>query len=316
MNRVLAAGILACFAGHDRSIYSESAVNAQAPAIILDVGVEAIDGTPVRNLGQADFELLVSGVPRPIISFSAERRPLVLAMLVDMSLSMGNRNTPIGEDDRNRGEDARYHRTLESVVLQLETGDRAALGRVSAKPALSPASSDSLALFSHVRDVLTVPAIERMGPSPLWDAVISAIDLVSAESGSRAVMLWTDGRSTGNRFSKADVVDRAVAAGVSVHIVVEHFPPMAWRQQTSPDPCSPMVSIVAATGGSCLVNFRERQVNVPPITPIQRVLRALHQRYVLGFQDDRQDGQARELEVRVKRPDVVVRAPLRYRAVK
>ena len=174
MNRVLAAGILACLAGHDRSIYSESAVNAQAPAIILNIGVEAIDGTPVRNLGQADFELLVSGVPRPIVSFSAERRPLVLAMLVDISLSMGNRNTPIGEDDRNRGEDARYHRTLESVILQLETGDRAALGRVSAKPALSPASSDSLALSAHVKDVLTVPAIERMGPSPLWDAVIRA----------------------------------------------------------------------------------------------------------------------------------------------
>ena len=120
MNRVLAAGILACLAGHDRSIHSESAVNAQAPAIILDVGVEAIDGAPVRNLGQADFELLVSGVPRPIVSFSAERRPLVLAMLVDMSLSMGN--TPIGEDDRNRGEDARYHRTLE--FRHFAAGDR------------------------------------------------------------------------------------------------------------------------------------------------------------------------------------------------
>ena len=313
MNRVLAAGILACLAGHDLSIHSASAVNAQAPAIILDVGVEAIDGTPLTNLGQADFELLVDGVPRPIVSFSPENRPLVLALLVDMSLSMGN--LPIGEDDRNRGEDDRYRRTLESVILQLETGDRAVLGRVSAKPALSQASSDSLALFSHVRDVLSVPAIERV-PSPLWDAVISAIDLLSRESGSRAVMLWTDGRSTGNRFGMADVIDRAAAAGVSVHILVEHFPPMASKQQTSLDRCSPVVSIVAATGGSCLVNFRERQVNVPPITLFRRVLRALHQRYVLGFQDDRQDGQAHELEVRVKRPGVVVRAPLRFRAVK
>ena len=105
-------------------------------------------------------------------------------MLVDMSLSMGN--LPIGEDDRNRGEDNRYRRTLESVILQLETDDRAALGRVSAEPALSPASSDSLALSALVRDVLTVPAIERMGPSPLWDAVISAIDLISRESESQS----------------------------------------------------------------------------------------------------------------------------------
>lgn len=313
MNRVLAAAILACLAGHDRSIHFKSAVNAQAPAIILDVGVEAIDGTPLTNLGQADFELLVDGVSRPIVSFSAENRPLVLALLVDMSLSMGN--LPIGEDERNRGEDDRYRRTLESVILQLETGDRAVLGRVSAKPALSPVSSNPIALFSQVRNVLTVPAIERMGPSPLWDAVISAIDLVSTESGSRVVMLWTDGRSTGNRFGMADVIDRAAAAGVSVHILVEQFPPMASKLKTSLDPCSPVVSIVAATGGSCLVNLRERQVNVPPITWVRRALRALHQRYVLGFQDDRRDRQAHGLEVRVKRPAVVVRAPLRYLAV-
>jgi hypothetical protein len=314
VNRVLAAGILAGLAGHGQSIHFESAVNAQAPGIILDVGVEAIDGTPVSNLRQADFELLVDGVPRPLVSFSAENRSLVLAMLVDMSLSMGN--LPIGEDDRNTGEDDRYHRTLQSVILQLETGDRATLGRVSAKPALSPVSSEPLALFSHVRDVLTVPAIERMGPSPLWDAVISAIDLVSGESGSRAVMLWTDGRSTGNRFGMADVIDRAAAAGVSVHILVEQFPPMGSKQPTSLDPCSPVVSIVAATGGSCLVNLRDRGLNVPPISPVRRAIRALHQRYVLGFQDDQKDGKEHELRVRVKRPGVVVRAPLRYRAGK
>jgi hypothetical protein len=199
------------------------------------------------------------------------------------------------------------------VVRELETGDRAALGRVSASSLKgSVVSGEATALFDQIDGVLAVPDIERFGPSPLWDALVSAIDLVAAEQGLRAVMLWTDGRATGNRFGRADVTNRAVAAGVSVHVIVEHLPPSMSLWRTRPEPCAAFETLVVATGGSCLLNIRDQPKVEPPVQQARRVVNGLHRRYAIGFNGDRNDGRVHDVEVRVRQRDVVVRAPRRY----
>lgn len=305
MSRLLLGGLLICLAADGGSATQTPAPSPQAPIVLLDVGVESTNGTPVTKLTAADFELRVDSVPRPISSFSTEHRPLVLAMLVDVSTSMGT--LPLAEDDR-------YRRMFESAIRELQTGDRAALGRVSIKPSLtSGISGDPTALLTQVSEVLMVPDVERFGPSPLWDSLISAIDLIAAEPGSRAVIVWTDGRSTGNRFGMADASDRAGAGGVSVHVLVEHFPAMTSRLKSSQDPCAAVVSIVTATGGSCLVNRQNSPETGPPIRQARRVVNALHHRYVIGFQRDAKDGQGQALDIRVKQPGLIVRAARQYR---
>jgi hypothetical protein len=302
VRRSIAGGLLACLAVYAPS---STAPPAQTGQIIVDVGVEKPDGTPVTSLTAADFELRLDSLSHPIASFSAENRALRLAMLVDVSASMSYAH--LNEDDR-------YRRTLEAVIRELQTGDRAALGRVSIKPTIGPGlSGDATALFSQVSEVLTVPDIERFGPSPLWDSLSAAIGAVLVASGSRAVVVWTDGRSTGNRLGLEDVSDHAVPAGVSVHFVIEHFPMSASRGEIREDPCADVISIVTATGGSCLVNLRDKQLSVPPLRHVRRLLAALHRRYLIGFQSPA-DGQMHALDVRVKRSGLLVRAPTRYLA--
>jgi VWFA-related protein len=301
MNRLLAGLIVASLATPDW----------QAPTVIVDVGVEDDNGRPVTNLRQGDFEILVDAVPRSIASFSAENRPLAVAMLVDVSASMSR--VSLTDDDR-------FRRTLETFIRELRTGDRATLGRISGgSTKTGPLSGESVALFRDVSDVLTVPDSDRFGPSPLWDALDEATEQVSRETGSRAVVLWTDGRSTGNHVGMADVIDRATAGGVSIHIIIEDAASggltLRRGQRNEPSPCARVASLIMATGGTCRVNTLEGNgyFNEPPIPEVRRVLDSLHRRYTLGFQADR-DGQTHVLEVRVKRSGLRVRAPGRYLA--
>jgi VWFA-related protein len=301
MNRLLAGLVVACLATPDW----------QAPTVTVDVGVEDSDGRPVTNLRQGDFEILVDATPRSIASFSAENRPLAVAMLVDVSASMSR--VSLTDDDR-------YRRTLETFIRELRTGDRATLGRISGgSTKTGPLSGESAALFRDVNDVLTVPDSDRFGPSPLWDALDQAAEQVSRETGSRAAVLWTDGRSTGNHVGLADVIDRATAAGVSIHIIIEDSSSggltLRRGQKNEPSPCARVASLTVATGGTCRVNSLEGNgyFNEPPIPEVRRLLNALHQRYTLGFQAD-PDGQTHAVEVRVKRSGLRVRAPSRVLA--
>ena len=299
--------------------------------IVVDVGVEDSAGRPATRLGQGDFEVLVDAVPRPIEAFSADGRPLVVAMLVDASVSMSRFKL---------GDDERYRETLESFIRELETGDRAALARVAGRSAMSPSFRDNTdALFRDVSSVLAAPDIDRLGPSPLWDAIVAATDRLSAEPGSRAVLLWTDGRSTGNHHGLTDVIDRTTAGSASVHLVIEYMPRRdqdTERQDKEPNPCARFGSITRATGGTCLVNFtlgddrvgliresrralaslQQRYTLERPGDAIREMLRSLHQRYSLGFHGIQPDGAMHELEVRVKRPGLTVRAPARLRATR
>ena len=307
------------------------AARLQSSMLIVDVGVEDKAGKPVARLTQEDFEILVDSVPRRIETFAAEGRPLTLAMLVDASVSMSR--VKLADDER-------YRQTLESFIRELETGDRAALARVAGRSAMSPTlRDDASALFREVNNVLAAPDLDRLGPSPLWDAIVAATDRLSAEPGSRAVLLWTDGRATGNHYGHTDAVDRAVAGSVAVHLVIEYVPRRPQdneRQVKEPNPCARFGSITRATGGTCLVNFTIGDTRLPfikesrraleslqqrytlerPDEAIREMLRSLHQRYSLGLQGIEPDGEMHTLEIRVKRPGLKVRAPTRFRAAR
>jgi hypothetical protein len=297
VTRLITAGLFVWLVGLPNPAPSPGVRSAP---IVVDIGVEDSDGTPVTTLTAADFEIVVDSFPRPIVSFAIAQRPLVLAALVDVSVSMSR---VVVSDD------GRYLRTLETVIGELRTGDRAALGRVSLTFPINQIAHDASTLYRQAREVLTVPHVDRFGPSPLADSMISAVDAIAGLPGSRAILIWTDGQSTGNRFGQSDVVDRAVAAGVSIHVVMEQFPLLASNNQVRRDPCAAVASIVTATGGSCLLNFREQRENVAPVRQVRRILNGLHQRYAIGFDMDAADAQTHALEVRIKRPGLIVRVP-------
>lgn len=111
---------------------------------------------------------------------------------------------------------------LQELFRNLQPGERLRLGVVGRRIRLSAGfDGDQSALASEARKLLSVRDDERSGPTPLWDAVDEATAALTTEPGRLAVLLVTEGVSTGNRRSLADVTRRAIEAHVRVYILHE-----------------------------------------------------------------------------------------------
>ena len=109
-------------------------------------------------------------------------------------------------------------------IANLAPADRARVGRVARDVRLSEGfTNDRAALRAAVHAAVDIAEQERHGPSPLWDAVLAGVQTLDGQPGRRAVVLVTDGLSTGNRHSLASVVEQAKRASIAVAVVGEWF---------------------------------------------------------------------------------------------
>ena len=191
---------------------------AQQPTteVLVPVLVTGADGLPVAGLGQGDFQLLADGQPQAMSSFVAGPSPVSVVLLLDTSASMdgrvGNGIAPIG---------------LASVLQAWPSaadvsGDRWQVGRI-ARGATSSATfvSEPGAIRDSILSALDVPAVDRFGPSPVWDTVDAGITALESTPGKRGMIVVTDGRATGNRLGVRHAIRHAMAAGVPVNVISE-----------------------------------------------------------------------------------------------
>jgi len=147
-----------------------------------------------------------------------EVEPLTMCVVVDVTASapaaipLGGSDLDWDAIDRARAE------VMSGLAGVLESEDRVRVGRIARTVEFSPAFVTREAVGAASR-LLLPPDDERFGPSPIWDAVHEALDLLAAETGRRAVLVWADGRASGNRLSRHDVARRAAELDIPVHIV-------------------------------------------------------------------------------------------------
>jgi hypothetical protein len=112
----------------------------------------------------------------------------------------------------------------EGFIANLSATERVRIGTIARTVQLGPqSSSDRVALRQVAIDALDVPEEARYGPSPLWDAVDAAVTVLEREPGPRAVVLITDGLSTGNRHSLSAVIEHARNAKARVSVIGQWF---------------------------------------------------------------------------------------------
>jgi hypothetical protein len=343
------------------------AVERAAP---MTDGSRVVPWTLVGGLGASDFEVVSDGTACRVESLSANTAPLSLVVLVDVSA--GTEVTV----------DSLLMPLQTALVSALKPGDRLAFGRFGGIPldvdGAFSSRPDELRRAAHA--VLTPPSEVAvpppaasapaptsgpvkpelallahglnggfgLGPSPVWDAVDAAVTSLESEVGRRAIILLTDGRSTGNVLSLDQAIQHANAADASVFVVSEAVDETL-RQGTS----TPMVQVrptaslqfmAESTGGACAAVFgpekwRPKRIDAlaarrswereggEPLRPARideqafaawagRMLSTfvgeLHGGYQLRFVPPAGHGQLHALDVRVRQPEFRVRAPRRY----
>ncbi len=193
---------------------------------------------------------------------------LTVALLLDVSASMTHQ--PLGFDPR-------YAQVFNAFLEGLKPGDRAAVGVIADRVQLGRVTADRRELSNAVRWLLQVPDAARLGASPLWDALDEVLPLVADPARRSAIVLFSDGKASGNHDGLDEVIEHARRLGVSISIVVEG-PGSDSLGRTNPglDPADALEHLAQQTGGRRLLDrpLNPRQRNPGPL--IALIMEGLH----------------------------------------
>ena len=262
----------------------------------VTVAVERANGTRVTGLTLEDFDVVSDGQATPIRYFSAADEPVALVLLLDVSAS-----NPIPGDD--------LERAVDGALLKPRTPrDRIRVGGFARQLVLSARfDTEGPELHRAARLVWNIPRADRIGPSPLWDGVETAVQALEAERGRRAIVMVTEGRSTGNVHGMAEVTTRALFANVSINVIAVPTGMFLRQDEQTYARVRPSVlleQMAVATGGA----YAELG-SIQDVAPfLVRGISRLHALYTIGFPPVARDGRTHGIAVRVKRPGVTVRA--------
>jgi VWFA-related protein len=306
----------------------EPPFTAATRTVAVYATVTNAQGRLVPDLSRNDFTIDDDGRRQTLTVFSNDEQPITVVMLLDRSGSM----------KPNFDLEAQ---AAEAFVRAMGPADKARIGSFATHIQIDPPefSSDRDALLKVLRTDL-----QTDGPTPLWNAVDTAIDKLILETGRRVVLVFTDGvdmplNFSGRNKSLKDVMKRAEERDVMVYAIglagETGMPDLRGRtldrgarggpiplggiggrgggdrpQLEKPDEGLP--KIAAATGGGYFELMSARDL---PST-FARVAEELHHQYSLGFTPAKLDGKMHDLIVRAAQPDHTVRARKRYLASK
>ena len=181
-------------AGGHVPTFGASAKSVRVPVSVLDK-----QGQPVLGLHGADFTIAEDGHRQEVTFFSGERRPLRIALALDISTSMSSKMREVSA-------------ALQHFIDLLEPADEILVLTFSADLHVEQDFTSDRELLERV--------FARLHPASgtaLYDAAIEAIGRVTeGPAESKAVVLVTDGRDTASRASFEELREVARRSEVPV----------------------------------------------------------------------------------------------------
>jgi Ca-activated chloride channel homolog len=298
---LLALGVSPSLAAGQETTQQTPSFRSGVDLVTVAATVRDKRGRIVTGLNAADFEVLDNGRPRQISNFRADRTPVSLAILFDISGSMRVADRMLA---------ARF--AAHHVLSWLEPGrDEAALFTFDSRlHEVAPFTVDTRALQGALGEV------DPFGATSLHDAIAEAAQRAATRQGRRrAVLVVTDGVDTTSGLTPGQVSGIASAIDVPVYIIATVLPidhqgrEGALPRQAPATNAGTVEDLAIWTGGAFLY------VSTPADTSsaARQVLDELRQHYVIAFEPATGTGW-RPLEIRTRDKDLVVRARSGYMA--
>jgi hypothetical protein len=269
--------------------------------------VRQSDGSFVRSLEKADFEVFDNGKRREITTFSNEVEPISLAVLIDRSSSLEKQAASINI-------------AAEAAIKTLLPGDRVSINSLS---------WDCLALTLDQPASLAMLRSPMQGDigTPLWAGLDRILASLEKEPGRRAILLFSDGYDNfllQTSYLGSPGGDRSgpfTWAG-PCHVPTSGSPYATLQQvQQRIGRDGPAVFVVSVDGdngradvaqlsslahdsGGALYSLKDGGAR----SALAGIGQMLHNEYLLGFVPAVFDGKVHDIGVRVRRPGLVVQA--------
>ncbi len=252
----------------------------------LTVSVFDASGRPVPGLRADEFRVLDGGEERPLERFEALADvPLNVALLMDVSSSMGRRVHLAAESAQRFFDDVLRGRDLASLLAFNHDLHR-----------LVPFTSDAR-LLRH-----GASALRAWGASRLHDAIVYALVPFAGLDRRRALVILSDGADVGSDYPLPQVIQAASRAGVAVYPIV--------LGDVGEETRAGLARLAEATGGS---SFSAADVEALDAV-YRRIEQALRSQYLLVYRppDGDREPALRPLEVRTTRAGLTARGVRRY----
>ncbi len=261
-----ATRLFACFA------FGCGIISAQIPSLRVDVNMVVVpvtvtdrSGRILAELPRSTFHLFEEGQPQTISSFSHDDAPASIGFVLDVSGSM-----------KEKLSIARS--TIHMLLADADPEDEASFLTFADRP-------DVRASLTH-----DVEHLDRLlqggraaGNTALIDSVYRALDsLKRAGNARKALVIVSDGQDNHSRYSKSELMAKAVESDVQIYSLVVYDPSRNKKPiELSEEARGRMLldDLSRATGGLCFEVSPER----PTTDVISSLERALHDQYLLGY---------------------------------
>jgi Ca-activated chloride channel family protein len=177
----------------------EVAYFEQVNRVILWASVADKKDRLVTGLGRDDFRVTEDGAEQAIQEFTAEDRPVTLAILLDTSGSMKEQMKQV-------------HAAAGAFVDTLRPEDRALVIAFDDKVFLL---QDLTADRAALKEAIT--STEAIGATAIYDALHAAFRKLRGIPGRKAIILLSDGDDTSSQFGYARVLEEAKAQNVLIY---------------------------------------------------------------------------------------------------
>ena len=176
------------------------------PEISLEFEVKAANGTPILEATQSEFQVFEDGRPVVVTKFqspiSREFRPTTVVLVLDRSGSMRN-------EDRIGG----LKKAVSAFLENQPKGSRVAVIAFGSQVELICPFTDDPEIVRR-----SVNRLFPDGQTRYYDAASAALELLSGETGRRAILAMTDGDDNSSQSaSLASVIRAAQREGLPVH---------------------------------------------------------------------------------------------------
>jgi VWFA-related protein len=262
---------------------TESVVFINAPENFEEMQVSFVElytsvidrqGRPVSGLQAKDFAVTEDGVKQELVRFDrVNNLPIHAEVALDISASM--------EKSLDRARQA----ALEFMQNTIQKKDRAALITFNDHPNLAVKFTNDVQSLAG-----GLAGLKAERGTSLFDSIVFCLYYFNGVKGQRAVLLLSDGKDEGSRFSFDDALDYARRAGVTIYSI-------GLGKEVDKKTLS---KLAEETGGRPF--FIDSIDQLPAI--YKAIEEELRSQYLLGYQSTNTSGQNnfRSVEVKVDKP--------------
>lgn len=275
---------------------TEETISVETNLVVLNVTVADLQDRYVSGLKPADFRILEDSKQQEILGFTAEELPFTAAILLDASESMQRKLTL-------------ERAACTSFVDGLREGDTFSIF------SFSGTKVKKLQDFTEVRDVPdAIWDMRTEGNTPLYDAIVQASEeLANRPERRRAILIASDGADTTSKASLDQALRKAAAANVMVY-AIDLTDYTVFRTNQRDQSADLLKSMAEKTGGK----FFQTPGGNALRDAFAKAVTELRNQYTITYSstNERQDGRWRMIDVRVARPDLIIRTRKGYYASK